>query len=222
MNLSLQRFCSVPAGLLLVSGLSACGSAPADETARAAQLYQTCAPCHGDAGLGTDTPGTPGTSSATPAIAGMPAWYITAQVDKFRVGARGKHPDDYEGLRMRPMSKYFRTDEDVDLTASYIESMTPLQRSSSVDGDASKGAGLYAMCMACHQADGSGMEALGAPPLTQTQDWYLVSQLHKFKEGIRGADPKDISGATMRPFALTLADEQAMKDVVAHIQTLGK
>ena len=219
MNLSLQRYYSVAAGMLLVSGLSACGSAPADETARAEQLYQTCAPCHGDAGLGTDTPDA---TTATPAIAGMPAWYITAQVHKFRDGARGKHPDDLEGLRMRPMARYFRTAEDLAVVADYVESMTPLQSSSSVDGDAGKGAGLYATCTACHQADGSGMEALGAPPLTQTQGWYLVAQLQKYKEGIRGADPNDISGATMRPFALTLADEQAMKDVVAHIQTLGK
>jgi cytochrome c553 len=219
MNLSLQRYCSVAAGLLVVSGLSACGSASTDDSYRATQLYQTCAPCHGTTGLGTDTPGT---TTATPALAGMPAWYITAQVEKFRDGSRGKHPEDYEGLRMRPMSRYFRTPEDLALVAAYIEAMPPLQGSSSVDGDASKGAGLYTMCMACHQADGSGMEALGAPPLTQTQGWYLVSQLHKFKEGIRGANSEDISGATMRPFALTLADEQAMKDVVAHIQTLGK
>ena len=220
MNLSLQRLCAVLGGLGLALGTFGCGSGPADELARAEQLYQTCAPCHGSNGLGTDTPGA---STATPAIAGLPAWYTTAQVEKFRSGARGKHPEDYEGLRMRPMSLYTRSEADLALLTSHIEAMPPLRASASdMGGDAAKGAGHYATCMACHQADGSGMEALGAPPLTQTQDWYLVSQLHKFKEGIRGAAPDDVSGATMRPFALILSDEQAMKDVVAHIQTLSK
>ena len=219
MNLSLKRYCSAFAGLLVLSGLGGCGSAPPDHTYRASQLYQTCAPCHGTDGLGTDTPGT---SSATPAIAGLPAWYVTAQLTKFRVGARGKHPDDYEGLRMRPMSRYLRNDADTDLLASYIESMTPLKTVSTLDGDPAKGAGHFTACVACHQADGGGMEALGAPPLTGTQDWYLVAQLQKFKSGIRGANELDTTGATMRPWALNLEDEQAMKDVVAHIQTLGK
>jgi cytochrome c oxidase subunit 2 len=219
MSLSLQRFRLVLGGFGILIGLVGCGSAPVDDHARAVQLYQACGPCHGTAGLGTETPGT---SSATPAIAGLPAWYITAQVEKFRSGARGKHPEDYEGLRMRPMSRYLRNAEDLATVATYIEGLAPMPASVAASGgDAAKGAGLYATCMACHQADGSGMEALGAPPLTTTQDWYLVSQLRKFKEGIRGVSPDDVSGATMRPFALMLSDEQAMKDVVAHIRTLS-
>jgi hypothetical protein len=31
-----------------------------------------------------------------------------------------------------------------------------------------------------------------------------------------------VTGATMRPMSMTLADEQAMKNVVAHINTLAK
>jgi hypothetical protein len=48
----------------------------------------------------------------------------------------------------------------------------------------------------------------------------MLTQLSNFKAGIRGAVPEDASGATMRPMAMTLADEQAMKDVIAYILTL--
>jgi cytochrome c553 len=63
---------------------------------------------------------------------------------------------------------------------------------------------------------------LGAPDIRFTGDWYLLAQLKKFKSGQRGTNPKDIKGATMRPMAMTLANEQAMKDVVAYIMTLAK
>ena len=53
-----------------------------------------------------------------------------------------------------------------------------------------------------------------------TSDWYLVKQLHKYKTGVRGRNPGDVAGARMWPISLTLADEQAMKDVVAYIMTL--
>ena len=88
------------------------------------------------------------------------------------------------------------------------------------EGDASKGQALFAPCVACHSADGTGNEKLNAPPLNHTNDWYLFRSLQKFKAGIRGANPLDIAGAGMRPMAQTLTDEQAMKDVVAYISTL--
>ena len=50
----------------------------------------------------------------------------------------------------------------------------------------------------------------------------MLAQLKKFKEGIRGAHPKDITGMQMRPMAMILPDEQAMKDVIAYIQTIAK
>jgi cytochrome c oxidase subunit 2 len=80
---------------------------------------------------------------------------------------------------------------------------------------------LYTPCTACHGADAAGNEQLKAPPLRGASDWYLLAQLKKFKEGHRGANPSDLEGAQMRPMAQTLPDEQAMKDVVAHIGTLN-
>ena len=89
-------------------------------------------------------------------------------------------------------------------------------------GDAAAGAARYAVCLACHGADGAGNEALKAPPIAGADPWYLYTQLAKFKSGVRGTAVGDVTGAQMRPMAMTLTDEKAMRDVIAHIQTLGK
>lgn len=87
-------------------------------------------------------------------------------------------------------------------------------------GDKVKGKTLYTTCMACHGAKAEGNKALNAPKLTGLQGWYLERQLKNFKEGIRGAHPKDVYGAQMRPMAMTLADDKAIEDVVAYIESL--
>ena len=61
-----------------------------------------------------------------------------------------------------------------------------------------------------------------APPIVQLDDSSAVAQITKFKSGIRGTNPADAEGAQMRPMAMTLVDDQAVKNVVAYIQTLKK
>ena len=79
-----------------------------------------------------------------------------------------------------------------------------------------------AYCVACHGVDGSGNEVLNGPPLRGQSDWYLVSSMQKYRAGQRGGDiTKDSNGALMRTMAMTLPNEQAIKDVVAYIRTLG-
>jgi cytochrome c oxidase subunit 2 len=51
-------------------------------------------------------------------------------------------------------------------------------------------------------------------------DWYLVTQLKNFKQGIRGAHPKDLYGPQMASMAAMLGDDQAMNDLVAYINSL--
>jgi len=87
-------------------------------------------------------------------------------------------------------------------------------------GEASTGKELYATCVACHGENGQGMKSLNAPSLVNQEEWYLERQLHNFKAGIRGGDPEDVQGAQMAAMAKTLADEQAVKNVVAYIKTL--
>ena len=90
-----------------------------------------------------------------------------------------------------------------------------------IAGDVEKGKAAYAVCLACHGAEGKGMEALNAPPIVQLDDWYVASTLHKFKSGVRGANPKDVTGMQMAPMAKTLKTDEDVVNVVAYIATLS-
>jgi cytochrome c oxidase subunit 2 len=215
--ISLLRLALPLAVLVLpVFGLTACDWTirPPEATASGEEIFELCTSCHGTQGQGN-------AKFNAPAIAGLPKWYIESQLHKFRTGVRGTHPNDITGMQMRPMAISFHNDQDVQAVAGYVAALArPGATVTAQGGDAAKGSALYAPCTACHGADGAGNEQLKAPPLKHGSDWYLVAQLKKFKAGERGANPGDIEGAQMRPMAATLADEQAIQDVVAHIMTL--
>jgi len=199
-------------------GLAASGCLKPDaakKTLPGHELYAACAACHGQDAQGN-------AKLEAPPIAGLPAWYVEAQLVKFRSGHRAYHPEDVAGLRMRPMSRQMMDEGEVKSVAAHVASL-PAKKPAAVleGGNASAGAASYATCLACHGAKGEGNQALGAPPIAQQADWYMLAQLKKFKGGQRGTHPEDRSGATMRPMSMTLADEQAMKNVVAHIGTLS-
>jgi cytochrome c oxidase subunit 2 len=204
-------------GLLAGLGFAGCDAVPDEGVARGEALFNDyCAPCHGVDGTGKQGVGAPG-------IAGLDAWYVERQFHKFKDGVRGADARDIAGLRMRPMARTLATDNDIALVAEYVASM-PVIRPEAVlaGGDPDRGKELYATCAACHGPEAAGNEILNAPPLNHSNDWYMLTQLKHFKDGVRGANPDDMTGASMRPMAMTLQDEQAMKDVVAYIQTLGK
>jgi len=94
------------------------------------------------------------------------------------------------------------------------------QSSARVTGNAEAGKPLYAVCGACHGAQGEGNPQLHAPRLAGQGDWYLKQQLKYFKQGIRGAHKDDAFGKTMAPMAATLVDDAAIDNVVAYIATL--
>jgi cytochrome c oxidase subunit 2 len=89
-------------------------------------------------------------------------------------------------------------------------------------GDIEKGKALFATCGACHGPNGEGQEALNAPRLAGQEEWYIVRQLQNFKNGIRGANPKDTYGMQMAPMSQTLPTDQDMANVAAYIKSLGK
>jgi uncharacterized protein len=205
------RFSILP--LLVLLGVAACDATPPPVgLARGQELFETCAPCHGPAAAGKP-------EIAAPAIAGSPQWYIEAQLRGFQAGYRGRHVDDLPGLRMRPMAVTLNREGDIESVAEYVASLDPVYPASTLSGNAGAGANSFTLCAVCHGADGLGNQALRAPPITQLDDWYLVTQLRNFKGGARGARPGDTWGMTMRVNALLMGDE-AMGDVVAYIQTL--
>lgn len=198
-------------GVVLTVG--ACNKTTEPGAERGAKVFKTCVPCHGADGGGNETLG-------APSIAGMPQWYVEAQLVKFRDGARGDHPDDIEGLRMGPMARTLDVEGDVESVAEHVASIPAVAPDHTLGGDAAAGQARYMLCMACHGPDGKGNQDMNAPGLVGQDDWYLARQIDKFKKGIRGADPLDRTGATMAPMAATLPDDKAIADVIAYIGTL--
>jgi len=209
----------IPLALLTLSSLTSlsvgCASKPPG-LAHGKEVFDTCVPCHGANGGGD-------LALRAPVIAGLPQWYVAAQLTKFKGGIRGAHPDDEEGARMRPMARTLWKKGDVESVAEYVASLPAVHPASTLQGDVAAGSARYtSICIACHGPDGKGNQALNAPTLRSQADWYMLAQLEKFKSGMRGAHPSDMSGSQMRAMAMTLPDSQAMKDVVAYIRTLSK
>lgn len=191
------------------------GLASARGLARGEALFGLCASCHGGDAAGNQV-------YLAPAIAGMDQWYIEAQLQNFRSGLRGTHPGDVGGMRMRPMSLTLRTDSDVQAVAAYVASLPRVSPAPSVaGGDPARGQALYVTCGACHGVNGEGNQQLNGPALTSLDDWYLLEQMRKYRMGARGGNLANPNGLLMRPMALALIGDQAMKDVVAYIMTLS-
>lgn len=172
-----------------------------------------CTVCHGAQGNGN-------VAIRAPKISGMEPWYIRRQLEAFRVGMRGKHPDDAAGSEMQPIGVRLHDAAAVEEAITYVASFQPKTPPITVEGDAKRGRELYATCESCHGAKGEGNQTLGAPALAARTDWYLVTQLQNYKAGLRGNDPRDTNGAPMRAIASTLPDPQAVNDVVSYINTL--
>jgi len=201
--------------LLLFTALnfSGCGFGQTDAASRGKEVFETCVPCHNSDGSGNPAVGAPN-------IAGMKEWYVEEEIDKFRAGIRGMHFNDMEGMRMRPMALSLNSEEDVKAVARYVESMPPVQHPASLPGDAKAGEALFATCAACHGDNGAGNPDLKAPRIAGVDDWYLATELRKFRSGVRGTNPKDAEGRLMRPMARSLANEDAIRNVVAYVGTL--
>src|SRR5258708_24626691 len=61
------------------------------ESISRAELFEACVPCHGAAGEGSTVVG-------SPAIAGLPPWYVSPQLEPVQTGLRGQHADVSQGL----------------------------------------------------------------------------------------------------------------------------
>ena len=202
------------AAVACAAGLLPTATAAADN-ARGRELYDLCAQCHGANGGGMEL-------SLAPAIAGLDQWYIESQLKLFRAGNRGMHPEDVGGMRMHPMSLWLRRDEDISAVASYVASLPKTRPAPTVQGgNVEAGRALYQTCAACHGAQAEGDQTKNAPPLRNISDWYLVKTLEKYKAGVRGSDPANTNAVLMRGMANILPDAQAIKDVVAYIDTLS-
>jgi cytochrome c oxidase subunit 2 len=188
--------------------------APGDAALGAAQ-YAVCAACHGQQGEGNP-------ALNAPKLAGQSEWYLRRQLENYLSGARGTHPDDTFGRQMAPMAATVAAGSAMDNVIAHIQSFPDTPAPVTVQGDVAKGQELYGVCAYCHGDQGQGIQAMNAPRTAGMTDWYLVRQIQNFKSGVRGSHLSDYYGFQMNLMAANLQDDQAINDLVAYINTLGK
>lgn len=199
----------------LACGLLAAGCARGEAHAipTGEELYAACESCHGARGEGS-------VELSAPKLAGLPAWYLTRQLQRFRDGTRGKHPDDDKGLRMRAMARQMMSDAEVEAVVAYVAAMPDVEAIPTLpEPDAAAGAD-FAACAVCHGEKGEGNEAIMAPRIARLNDWYLASQIRKYRTGIRGAAEGDDVGAAMREMANKAVAPERIDNLAAYIQRL--
>jgi len=184
----------------------------AGDPALGAASFAVCAACHGAQGEGLAT-------LNAPKLSGQDPRYLKQQLRKYKAGLRGTHADDVYGRQMQPMAATLVNDTLIDNVVAYIGTLPDTPAPATVTGNVEHGAELYTVCAYCHGPDGQGIE-MNAPRQAGISDWYLLGQLQNFKAGIRGGHPYDLNGKQMGLMVQTLQDEQAMRDVVAYINTL--
>ena len=201
------------AWILTAGATPAAGQAPDAAASAVRALYvNACASCHGTDGRGNS-------QIDAPVLAGLSSAYLERQLESFRRGYRGRHPEDLEGLEMRPMVGGL-TDADFAALGAWLASLpAPASADVEASGDPMRGRTRYAACAVCHGRSGEGNDALGAPRLAGQASWYTARQLRKFIDGVRGSHPDDTSGASMRASVAGL-DPRDVPDIVSWIETL--
>ena len=187
-----------------------------------------CSGCHGANGEGLEV-------LHSPRLVGFKEDYLVSQLEKFRSGLRGAHPDDKHGQVMARFaenlvarySNYTNPTELQSDVAAYIgtlESQIPSRTETT--GDPVKGANLYngeLRCVNCHGLEGRGLEqsfeGIDPPRLAGQFDWYLIRQMQNFRDGIRG-DSKDMAAIQMGAIAkVLLVSDQKIMDIAAYLST---
>ena len=173
-----------------------------------------CSPCHGKSGEGYS-------GEQSPKISGQEEWYLTRQLSSFANDFRGAHDGERWAKQMNFHVKDF-TQAQLDSFVSYIMTLEDIPSKATIEADTTRGKQLYVQtCLACHGENGMGNKELNSPRLAGMTDWYMITQLQKFRAGLRGDHLDDTYGLQMTPFAKALPDEQAVLEVVAYINTLS-
>lgn len=213
----MTRLAGLTGQLGLLIGYALAASLPAHaqgDAERGAAHFALCVACHGPNGEGV-------TPLNAPASGGQDYAYVVRQMQNYRNGIRGTHPDDTFGLQMAPMAMVLPDDQAVEDVAAYIQTLPISEPPATIEGDTEAGRALYERtCVACHGEQAQGIALVEAPRLSNQHDWYLLRQIENFKAGVRGAHQSDLGGAPMAGMAQMLETEEQVRDVVAYIATL--
>ena len=111
-----QAMYDIASYIATLKGGASAVTVEADAEVGAGYYRQFCAACHGPAGEGN-----PALNS--PRLAGADDWYVVAQLEAFRSGARGSHAQDRTGKQMRAMAGVLPDDAAVAAVAAYIRGL---------------------------------------------------------------------------------------------------
>ena len=186
---------------------------PAPNVAAGQTAYAVCSACHGPGGAGNAL-------LNAPKLTGLQDWYLKRQIMNFKHGLRGAGQDDTFGAQMAPMAATLVDDAAVNNVVAYIASLPDTKPESTISGDTARGKKIFATCASCHGPGGLGIWSQNAPRIKDADDWYISRQLENYRQGIRGSHPQDLYGKQMNLISGMLRDDQAIKDLVAYINTL--
>lgn len=83
---------------------------------RGEHLYTTCASCHGKQGQGI-------WAMNAPRTAGMSDWYLERQLQNFKAGIRGAHPQDFYGKQMGFMARMLSREGAIEDLVAYMNTL---------------------------------------------------------------------------------------------------
>jgi cytochrome c oxidase subunit 2 len=83
---------------------------------RGRELYETCSACHGSNGKGI-------WATNAPRLSNMSDWYMARQLQNFRSGIRGGHPQDFHGAQMVSMARVLKDDEAIADLLDYVRTL---------------------------------------------------------------------------------------------------
>lgn len=209
---------SLPVVATLTLMLVACNPTSEPDQAAidaASGIWRSCAGCHGVNGEGN-------AALQAPALVNLDVKYLRRQLDNFRNGRRGSHPDDTLGAQMAAQANLLADGDDIDAVIRQIESFDDVTPVATLDGDIDRGQDLYNMtCGACHGANAVGNELFSAPSLRGVDDWYLARQLELFRDGIRGTHEDDLPGQQMQRMGKVLRSDDDIEAVASWLATLS-
>ncbi len=185
--------------------------APAPDASKI--VSSVCAACHGSDGRGT--------APTYPNLAGMPADYITLQLQHFKSGLR-------DNAIMKPFALTL-SDADMVALGEYFAKQKPVLAKAKDPALVRAGQKIFRggiadrgvpACAACHSPEGAGM-AKSYPRVGGQSSEYTLAQLKAFHDGTRGNDKdgKDVAGHIMHTIAMRMSEPE-MRAVAEYMQGL--
>jgi len=86
------------------------------DLSRGKDLFNSCKSCHGPQGLGMQ-------ALNAPRLSGIDDWYLVRQLENYKRGIRGSHPQDVYGKQMAQMADVLRDDQDIRDVVAYINTL---------------------------------------------------------------------------------------------------